>query len=742
MKPIKRISVLFIALAVVLSLGGCAKEEPKPQRAGYESLKIGKGADDGIVAENERFTLSWEGERACVLLTDRQNGTVWSTIPYDYYQTGETSGKANSSMGAPLLIEYVSSKNMAAVKSVNGYTGVIKNGRISSRKIENGIKVYYCFDKIQVVVPVNYTLSDKGINISISPSEIIEYDNLIYKISIAPFMCSAQNSTEDDRYLVVPSGSGAIMYTRAAENSKAEEYCETVYGADPTRHESEKPLNLSAVRLPVFGAKDGDKALCAIIEDGAACAEIEAQTGDEKIGRSAVWATFALRGSNISAISFNGGQTTDVENISKDISSYKRLSIGYYPLYGEEADFSGMAKVYRESLETKGKVSEVPVTLNILGGLQIKELLLGLPYQKTVAATTMSGALKIIKNATEASALRADVVLSGFGSTGLDIGEVAGGFDFGSVFGSKKDYNLLCKYCQDNKIPLYADFDIVNFSSSSNGFSKTFDASKSANSFTAYQNHYSVALRNKNNDYERYVLLSRASLSKAADKLFDTAKDKKLSGVGLSTLSNIAYSDYDSADFGVRHKMEEDVSAIIKKADKNGLSVVTSAANAYAAAVADKVLDTPMTSSKFDVLDMDIPLYQMVFKGITDISTPINTAINPEERFLEAIACGGGMTFVLSESYDSRFAISKHSAFAVSLAEDNMTLISELSQKSKAYYAAISGAKIEEYTALSDTLSRTIFDNGVTVWVNRSDIPVTLAEGTVEANSFMYREGV
>lgn len=742
MKLIKRISTVVIALAVVLSLCGCAEDEQKPKRAGYESLKIGKGADDGIVAENDRFTLSWEGERACVLLTDRQNGTVWSTIPYDYYQTGETTGKANSSMGAPLLLEYVSSKNMAAVKSVNGYTGVIKNGRISSKKIENGIKVYYCFDKLQVVVPVNYTINDAGINISVCPSEIIEYDNLIYKISVAPFMCSAQNSTEDDCYLVVPSGSGAIMYTRAAESGKAEEYCETVYGADPTRHESEKPLNLSAVRLPMFGAKQKDKALCGIIEEGAACAEIEAQTGDEKIGRSAVWVTFALRGSNVSAISFNGGQTTDVENISKEISSYERLSVGYYPLYGEDADYSGMAKVYRESLDRKDKVSEVPVTLNILGGLQIKELLLGLPYQKTVAATTMSGALDIIKKATEASVLETDVVLSGFGSTGLDIGEVAGGFDFGSVFGSKKDYNLLQKYCENNKIPLYADYDIVNFSSSSNGFSKTFDASKSANSFTAYQNHYSVSLRNKNNDYERYVLLSRASLFEAAEKLFDTAKDKKLFGVGLSTLSNTAYSDYDSQDFAVRHKAEEDVTSIIKKADKNGLSVVTSGANAYAAEVADKVLDAPMTSSKFDVLDMDIPLYQMVFKGITDISTPINTAINPQKRFLEAIASGSGMTFVLSERYDSRFATSKHSAFAVSLADDNIKLISELSKKSKEYYNAVSGAKIEEYTALSDTLSLTKFDNGVAVWVNRSDTPVTLEQGTVEANGFMYKEGV
>lgn len=741
MKHIKKISVFFIVLSLVLSLGACAKSEQSPKRADYDDLKIGKGAEDGVVAENDRFTLSWDGERACVLLNDRKNGTVWSTIPYDYYRTGETTGKAVSAMGAPLLLEYVSDKNMAAVKSVNGYTGVIKNGRISSKKIENGIKVYYCFDKLQIIVPVNYTVTDTGINISITPSEIIEHDNLVYKISVAPFMCSAQNSDDSEHYLVLPSGSGALMYTRADENGNAREYSEAVYGADPARHESEKPFNLSAVRLPMFGAKDKDKALLGIIEDGAACAEIEAQTGSDKIGRSAVWVTFALRGSNVSAVSFNGGQTTDVENVSKDISAYKRLSVGYYPLYGEDADYSGMARVYRESLGKDKKADEVPLTLNILGGLQVKELFLGLPYRKTVAATTFGSALDIVKKVAEVSKLETDVMLSGFGSTGLDVGEVAGGFDFGSVFGGKKDYERLLKYCGDNNIPLYADYDIVNFSYSSHGFSKTFDAAKSANSFTAYQNYYSAALRNKNENYGRYVLLNRASLAKAAEKLFDTAKNQKLSGVGLSTLTNTAYSDYDSNDYAVRNKTEKDVASIIKKAGENGLSVVASYANAYAAALSGKVLDIPMTSSELDVLDRDIPLYQMVFKGITDISATINTAVNPQKRFLETVACGSGMTFVLSGKYDSRFATSRHSAFSVSLADDNLRLISELAEKSGSYYAAIKGAKIEKYTLLSDTLSLTEFDNGVSVWVNRADTPAAVAEGTVEANGFMYKEG-
>ncbi len=746
MKLIKRITVFLTALAILLSLTACGNEENKSVRTSYDKLKIGKGVESGNVAENDRFSLAWDEERACVIVTDKTSGTVWSTIPYDYYKTGDTTGKPNSTMGSPLTLKYVSTKNMAAVKSTNGYTGVIKNGRISSKKIENGIKVFYCFDKLEIVIPVDYTIDSQGINISIAPKEIIEYDNLVYKISVAPFMCSAANSDNNaEHYIVVPSGSGALMYTNVDASGKAREYAEMVYGKDPVRHESEKTINTSAVRLPMFGAKDGETALCGIINDGAACAEIEAQTGDEKVGRSAVWATFALRGSNVSAIAFNGGQTTDVENISKDISLYEKLSVGYYPLYGEDADYSGMASVMRKKLQADAgdkKVSENPLNLNILGGLQVKALLLGLPYQKTITATTLDEATEIIKNVKNVSDLPMDVVLSGFGSSGLDIGKIAGGFGIDSVFGSKKDYENLSKYCDDGKIGLFTDFDIVNFNTSSNGFSKTFDAAKSSNSFTAYQYHYSVALRNTDNEYERYVLLSRASLGDAAQKLMDKANKKKISGIGLSTLGNTAYSDYDSNETGIRKGMEDDVVKIVGNAHKKGLSVLMSDANAYAAAVADKVINVPVTSSMFDVLNRDIPLYQMVFKGVTDISVPINTATNPRDRFLSAVECGTGMTFVLSARYESDFATSKHSAFAVSLAEDNIDLISELSKESKEVYAAVGGAEIEEHIGISDTLRKTVFDNGVTVWVNYGNEPVVLPEGTVEAKDFMFKEGV
>ncbi len=746
MKIIKNIIAILTVVTMVCSISACGKKEETKKRAPYENLKAGMGVDTGIVTENDDYSLSWDRERAAVLLKSKETGKVWSTIPYDYYKTGDTDGRANIMMGSPMMLEYVNTRNKSAVKSVNGYTGIIKNGKIGCQKTEKGLKVYYFFDKLEIVIPVDYELRSNGLSVSITPKDIIEYDNLVYKISLAPFMCSAVNSDKnEEQYLVVPSGSGALMYTDERVGvQQLREYSEAVYGADPACYESEKLSNTETVRMPIFGSKDGKNAICAIIENGAASASVDAIVGDEKIGWSAVYPTFNVRGSNVSAITFTGG-SNEVETIAEELTGYEKISVGYYPLSGENADYSGMAQVYRNYLKQNSSFeakndSYNALTLNILGGLQIKSLMLGIPYQKTVSATTFEEALDIVKEVDKATQGSVDVVLSGFGETGLEIGEIAGGYKFPSIFGSKKSRKALQDYCKNNKIDLYSDFDIVRFKDSSNGFSATFDTAKTANSFTAYQYHYSVALRDTDDSLDRYVLLSRAKLSSAADKLVKFVKKSGFAGVGMSTLGNISYSDYDNSAYSVRGSTEKNVAEILKNTRKNGLKVVLSGANDYAAVNSDKVYNAPVKSSQFDILDADIPLYQMVFKGVTDISTePVNTSVNTRWSFLKAIEGGSGLTFALSSRYSSDFAYSRHSAFAVSKFSDNIELIKSLAAESNDFYSAVGNASVLKHQILSENLRLTEFDNGVSLWVNYGDEDVLLPEGTVKAQSFMFR---
>lgn len=747
MKKFNKLSTLLLAVVLLLSVVGCGKSDINVRKkVNYLDLKTEGGLASGNVEENNNYILTWDSDRACIGLTEKATGKVWSTIPYDFYTTGKTTGRDAIMMGAPLMLSYINSDNTRAVKTVNGYTGIIKNGKTVCKKIKNGIRVEYFFDKLEIMIPVDFVLRESGICASVVLGDIVESENLVYKISLTPFFCSAVNSdNKDEQYVVVPSGSGALMYTY--ERGAERKYIESVYGKDPACYENEKLTNTQSVRIPVFGAKNGDTAICGIIEEGSACGSVEAQVGDSQIGYSAVYPTFTIRGSNISAIAFQDDKVSEVETISKDLSGYEKISVGYYPLFGESANYVGMAATYRDFAKKaygndNKKPDDTRMTVKILGGLQVKDSVLGIPRDKTVAATTFLEALDIVEQIKEMTDKKFDVVLSGFGNTGLDIGEVAGGYEFGKAFGGKKAYKTLKSYCDENGIGLYSDFDVIRFNKSSNGFSKTYNASKASSMFTAYQYQYSTALRNVDETYKKYVLLNRSEIGNAVTKLLSLSDKNDITGLSLSTLGNIAYSDYTDPEFYVRGATENDVKDIIKNIKKQNISVMVSDANAYAAASADKITDAPVSSSQFDAIDCDIPLYQMIFKGFTDISSDaINTATVPRKQFLKALEGGSGIEFVLSARYDTDFATTKHSAFAVSQFSDNRESIEKYVKESGNFYNSIVGTEIVEHRVISDDLRYTKFSNGTQLWINYGKIPVTIDSVTVEPNGFAVKEG-
>ena len=86
--------------------------------------------------------------------------------------------------------------------------------------------------------------------------------------------------------------------------------------------------------------------------------------------------------------------------------------------------------------------------------------------------------LELLKELAAETGKTPAVTLTGFGQTGVDAGKIAGGFSFPERLGGKKGYSALEKYCDDNKIDLYVDYETVRFKSSGGGVNKSFDTAK------------------------------------------------------------------------------------------------------------------------------------------------------------------------------------------------------------------------------------------------------------------------
>lgn len=730
----KRFLSVLLILSIVLSLTACSSE--KPRKVGkYTSKIVVNSVESSIVAENDNYAMHWDSDKACVLIEDKNTGYIWSTIPNDFYNGAEAGPRAEVLLNSPIIVTYATSPNNT-LKTING-SNVFDDGMITVKKVKNGLQVGYFFNNVEISIPVIYKLYDDHFTVTVDPAGILENEHKVYQVEIAPFLTAIPSSAEKDSFLFVPSGSGALMYTDERDG-KERLYEEAVYGKDLAVFDDHITENAYNVSLPVYGVSRGENSLFAIIEEGASSCEIIASAGDSTVGYSNVCAAFCVRGHNTEVVKMAGsGAGSSRVNTYSDGLINGKCTVAFYPLAKENSGYSGMAECYRNYLtknfNIKKTVDDTALYLQILGGAMVDESFVGLPYQKLEAATTVDAANKIVSELEESLGVKPVLQLKGFGQTGVDISKVGGAFKLNSKLGSWKDIEALNSLCD-----VYFDFDIVRFDTSGKGFKTYSNSAKAENEGTAYQYYYDVASGSRVEEKGRYRLLARNELSNALTKALKATDKKELTGISLSTLGELSYSDYRSPKYYSKGNMDSDVSDMLASA-REKVSVMTSNSNAYAAGHSDHIISTPSFTSGYNSIDVEIPFYRMVFKGIVSMSSEsINLSANPRREVLKAAETGCGLLYTLTDEYNSKFRLSD-SSFAKSVYADNKEIIISDYNEFGKYFAKVSNTSVKQHTVLQNGVNQTVFENGITVIVNYTDDAVETPLGVVQANSFVYQ---
>lgn len=719
----RKIACLLLAVLMILSLIGCSGKKVKQF---YDANSPINKQSSGLIAANSNYELLWNDTACSVELKSLKNGKVWSTVPSGY---SGTSSAVRSTININIMDTTSMKQDM-----VRGYTGTASNNRIASQKIENGIRITYYFDNYMISVPVEYTLRNDSLKATIKTAEVVEGGNyIVVSVELAPYLCSAENTAENGQ-LFVPTGSGAVMNVQSDADS-TRKYTGIVYGDDASRILPEIPIENEKIYMPVFGATSGQNALLGIIEGASETAAINAEAGNSRTDWSCIYPTFYLRGYDSFPTTEWIWSYQDLNYMSEDVIDTV-ITVGYYPLYDGDANYNGMAKCYRDYLNKnkqlkKSSVTAKPYALSIIGGALKTVATGGIPHKVTSVTTTFSGAKNIVEDASKTIGSKPSVQMLGYGNNGLDIGKIAGGYKFNSDFGGKKAKKALEDYCKKNKIDIYTDFDVVRFNKSGGGFNATFSAAKSATLRVAESSLINTPLRDFNTD-TTYRFLKKSDISKAVNKLTKKANKLNVSGISLSSLSSVAYSDFRENEYGVKGKMSQITQNAISTIKKSGHAVAVSDANAYAAASADVIYNAPLTNGNYDVFDMWVPFYQMVFAGSKPIySSYINLEDNSELAILRALASGSGLGFAVTDKYDIDLSVSNTFALYGTVYKDNKQLINDSVKTYKDYYEKIKGANIVSYTMLENGVSLTEFNNGVKIYVNYSDNVVNTAVGDI-----------
>ena len=742
----KYFSSLCAAVLIVVTLCGCRSNTPQ-KRDSFDSEIQTTEVSDAFVAQNENYRLEINKTSMGVSLTELKTGNIYGTNPSDGgEQQFDEFGmpiKRHPQIESVLFIEYLDVEKNITSKLIS-YTAVVQNGRTVCEKTENGIKINYYFEDAQIMVPVTYTLRDNGIALTLDPKDIQESDNMLISVSVSPFWCSVSNN-ESDGYLMYPSGSGAIIYPKEI-SQPGESYSDEVFGTDAAKEVWDKVSTEKSVRLPAFGAKCGGTASFGIIEEGAESCLLDMTVGSTSLGYSSVYVTYQLRGytANIKEL-YNNRYYKGLVYSDNMIDS--PLTVGFYTLSGENADYSGMAAIYRDYLDkTEGTISEHKISkLNItaVGGTMISKSFLGVPYSTLLPVTTISQAADILKELEDGGVEVSGLKLSGFGKFGLDSVKLAGDFEVADKLGGIGALKALQSLCDDSETDLFFDFDTVTFSKSGNGFSSYFDSAVRANRKQAKVYDFDIALLGRKTD-SSYSLLARDRLTDCADKIIGKAEKWNISGVGLSSLSSMAYSDYtdkNDSSFYAKAGMSRQVTQIINSIKKNGKKVMSSDANAYAAVKSDVVFNSPTLSNQALVFDDDIPFYQMVLRGRTALSCEsINLASDRTAQLLKAVESGSGLAYTLTAEYDTALLDSNEPVFYNSLYSDLKDDIISDYKKVSDFYDEISDSEIISHKIHESGLRETVYSNGITVFVNYSSEELSSPVGSVPAKGFFIWE--
>ena len=167
---------------------------------------------------------------------------------------------------------------------------------------------------------------------------------------------------------------------------------------------------------------------------------------------------------------------------------------------------------------------------------------------------------------------------------------------------------------------------------------------------------------------------------------------------------------------------------LLSDASKNH-SLAFDTANSYAFQYADRICSLPMTSDGNLLFSSDVPFLQLVLHGAVSYSAESGTDL------LDCIAYGADPHLVAIAGDDSELIETSFNWLYGTSYKNRASEAKEAFSQYNSVYKSLYGAAIVDYIKNGDC-SKTVFENGVSVLVNRGNAAATIDGVTVKPMAF------
>lgn len=620
-----------------------------------------------LVTENDNLALYLDEEYERIGVLVKESGYIhWSNCVNALTDEATNKAALRENRLSNVAVKYGNATDLITSSFLYSYRQSTSKENTEYEILDNGVKITYNFKDAKAKVPVYFILEENSYYVYIETSEIKEtagYTSsaadedstsdviVLTDIALAPFMSAA--TTEDEGYMLIPDGSGAIINLNNGKGNYAS-YKQDIFGRDITQVKEVAPDETEQAYLPVMAMVKGSNGLVMIASDGETFAQANASVSYTKNDASSYnncYFSFTIRstdnyymtGDSATIIVFEQGDGT---------IQVPRVGVRYYPITSDEelVTYGEIAEVYRnylieeEGLTAKTDADSAPLYVDFYGGTLKPVSILGIPIDVKTAYTTFEQAIELVS---ELKGLGVDDMVVSYNDwTGDSMSSKLDTADsVASCLGGKSDFKDLMEYLANENFDFYANITGNTFKSNGNGFMTLFDTAYRVSKSYARPYTYNIAYGTPDSGVAA-ALLAPKSISKLSNKVVKNLGKLDVPGAGLGTVSNTLWSDFSTKNRTNRCMTADYIIEYYKAVREVTGKVIADAPNAYLIPYVDAINNLTLQSSQFKVVDADIPFYQMVVHGYVEYATePINASADSNELFLKAIAAGSNIHY-------------------------------------------------------------------------------------------------
>ena len=577
--------------------------------------------------------------------------------------------------------------------------------KVSDKPIFN-INVIYRLDGDEFIVEV--------------PINEMEFKDEYPIYAVCPLPYFGAGGTEDEGYLLVPEGGGAIINFNSGKTAQSS-YYSNLYGWDMALRRDAVVHNTRSY-FNAFGIASGEDSMLCILDGGRSYASVRADISGKANSYNFANALYTV----CQREQFEMDQTGTNTAIYVYQKNLQEETISQRYRFLNTTDYADMARSYREYLLkeydgyfTKNEDSSTPVSIEIVGAVDKVKQVLGVPVSRPLELTSYKDAQAMIQKLSDQGMKNMSVKLSGWCNGGI-YQKVLSKVKLISDLGSKKDLKNMISTAGSLGVDVYLD-GVTHYAYNSDifdGFFSYTDAAKLISKERAELHPYSVVTFAERENWKNYFLLHTDKAMEMAKNLSDFA-NKYGAGVSYRDTGKDLSADYYRKKLYSRQSVLELQQEMLKGQADAGQNVMINMGNDYALPYADIVTNMNLRGSQYTILDGFVPFYEIAIHGYVNYTgESLNLSENLQDELLRSAEYGAGLSFTLMQQ--SAFALQKTLYTEYYGADFNAwnDTIMEIYNRYNSELGHVYNQEMTGHEILAPGFTCTTYEDGTKVYVN------------------------